>query len=106
MLSKGGTTERGFKLPFPWFGGKSRAAAEIWQRFGNVNNYVEPFAGGLATLLLRPDFDKNQDFGIEIINDLDCYVANFWRAVSQDSEGVARFADWPVNEADLHARHL
>ena len=36
------------KAPFPWFGGKSRAASIIWQRFGNVRNYVEPFAGSLA----------------------------------------------------------
>jgi len=42
------------KAPFPWFGGKSRAAALVWERFGNVRNYVEPFAGSLAVLLARP----------------------------------------------------
>lgn len=31
--------------PFPWFGGKSRAADVVWQALGNVDNYVEPFAG-------------------------------------------------------------
>lgn len=30
---------------------------------------------------------------------------NFWRAVSADPAAVAHAADWPVNEADLHARH-
>ena len=30
---------------------------------------------------------------------------NFWRAVTADPDGVAAAADWPVNEADLHARH-
>jgi len=29
--------------PFPWFGGKRKVAAEIWSRFGDVVNYVEPF---------------------------------------------------------------
>ncbi len=39
------------KAPFPWFGGKSRAAELIWSRLGDVSNYVEPFAGSLAVLL-------------------------------------------------------
>lgn len=30
--------------PFPWFGGKSRAASLIWDRLGKCANYVEPFA--------------------------------------------------------------
>lgn len=32
-----------YKAPFPWFGGKSKVAAEVWRRFGDVTNYVEPF---------------------------------------------------------------
>jgi site-specific DNA-adenine methylase len=89
------------KAPFPWFGGKSRVAAEVWQRFGAVQNYVEPFAGSLAVLLGRPGTPK-----IETVNDLDYYIANFWRAVQADPEAVAYWADYPVNECDLHARHV
>lgn len=90
------------KAPFPWFGGKSRAARIAWQAFGaDVPNYVEPFAGSLAVLLARPGSPR-----IETVNDKDCYLANFWRAVQQAPDEVARHADWPVNEADLHARHL
>jgi len=88
------------KAPFPWFGGKSRAASLIWPAFGDPANYVEPFAGSLAVLLARPHAPR-----IETVNDLDAFVANFWRAVQHDPEAVARAADWPVNEADLHARH-
>ena len=44
--------------------------------------------------------------GIETVNDLDCMVANFWRALQHDPDAVADAADWPVNEADQHARHL
>ena len=40
------------------------------------------------------------------MNDADCLIANFWRAVKADPEAVAEAADWPVLEADLHARHL
>jgi DNA adenine methylase len=89
------------KAPFPWFGGKSRAAAIVWDRFGDCPNYVEPFAGSLAVLLGRPTPGR-----IETVNDLDCFLSNFWRAVAADPEAVAQHADWPVNEADLHARHL
>jgi hypothetical protein len=89
------------KAPFPWFGGKSRVAHVVWSRFGDVPNYVEPFAGSLAVLLARPTPPR-----IETVNDIDCMLSNFWRAVSADPASVAKWADWPVNEADLHARHL
>ena len=75
------------KAPFPFFGGKSRVADNVWSRFGNVPNYVEPFAGSLAVLLGRPHIP-----GCETVNDKDCYISNFWRSLRQDSQGVAR---WP-----------
>lgn len=89
------------RAPFPWFGGKSRAAELVWERFGNPANYVEPFAGSLAVLLGRPG-----EPNLETVNDRDCYLSNFWRAVMCKPELVAQHANWPVNEADLHARHL
>lgn len=90
------------QAPFPWFGGKSRVAVDVWQRFGDVRNFVEPFAGSLAVLLARPARHTGR---IETVNDIDGFVANFWRAVATDPEETARWADWPVNENDLHARH-
>ncbi|MDE2426753.1 MAG: DNA adenine methylase [Elusimicrobia bacterium] len=87
---------------FPWFGGKSPVADEIWRRFGDVKNYVEPFAGSLAVLFLRPDGPGS----IETVNDADGLLSNFWRALQHAPDSVAEHADWPVNEADLHARHL
>lgn len=86
--------------PFPWFGGKRRVASLVWERFGDVAHYVEPFFGSGAVLLGAPKPVK-----VETVNDLDGFVANFWRAVQWDPDGVAKHADWPVNEADLHARH-
>jgi hypothetical protein len=90
------------KAPFPWFGGKSRVAPEVWQRFGDVPNYVEPFAGSLAVLLGRPDKHAAK---IETVNDLDGFIANFWRAIAADPQATAFHADWPIIEADLNARH-
>lgn len=88
------------KAPFPWFGGKSRVASIVWERFGQIANYVEPFLGSGAVLLGRP-----RVVGTETVNDADCYLANFWRAIAHDPDAVAHWADWPVNEADLLARH-
>lgn len=88
--------------PFPWFGGKRRVADVVWQRFGDVPNYVEPFFGSGAVLLNRPETHRNSK---ETINDKDGYVSNFWRAVQHDPEQTAFYADNPVNENDLHARH-
>ncbi len=89
------------KAPFPYFGGKSGVAARIWERIGEVRNYVEPFCGSAAILLADP-------YGIptRTINDADGFVSNFWRAVSLDPDNVAKWLDWPVNEMDLYARHV
>lgn len=90
------------RAPFPWFGGKRRVAPVVWRAFGaDVPNYIEPFAGSLAVLLGRPGGAGK----IETVNDRDRYLANFFRAVMADPYAVASYADWPVNEADLHARH-
>lgn len=90
----------GLRAPFPYFGGKSRAAHLVWAAFGDVPNYVEPFFGSGAVLLSRPTPAR-----IETVNDLSCHIANFWRAVRSAPEEVAHWADWPVNEVDLHANH-
>ena len=87
--------------PFPWFGGKATVADKIWSGIGDVSHYVEPFFGSGAVLLRRPHASQ-----LETVNDLDGLVSNFWRAVRAAPDAVAAYADWPCNEADLHARHL
>ena len=89
------------QAPFPYFGGKRKAAETVWPAFGRVDNYVEPFAGSAAMLLAAPPDAAR----IETINDFDGFVANFWRAIAHDPDAVAHAADWPVNEVDLMARH-
>jgi len=90
--------------PFPWFGGKCKIAPEVWSALGNVQHYVEPFAGSLAVLLGRPitQYASNT----ETVNDLDRYLVNFWRALQHDPAAVAHHANNPVNESDLIARHI
>ena len=86
--------------PFPYFGGKRRSAPEVWKRFGEVTTYIEPFAGSLAVLLQNPFGGASR----EIVNDLDGFVSNFWRALRADPELVAYFADWPTSHLDLTSR--
>jgi hypothetical protein len=89
------------KAPFVYAGGKSTVAHVVWERFGNVPVYVEPFFGSGAVLLSRP-----HEPGTETVNDIDSMICNFYRAVKHDPDAVAHHADWPAIENCLHARHL
>jgi hypothetical protein len=93
------------KTPFPWFGGKGDAATAVWTALGDVDHYVEPFAGGLAVLLRRPH-PCNRTYYSETVNDLDGLLVNAWRSIQMSPDATAEAASWPVSEADLHARHL
>ncbi len=92
----------GLRPPFPYFGGKRRFAAAVWDRFGQPDVYAEPFCGSAAVLLARPALTGRR----EVICDLDGGVSNFWRAIRfGDPEEVARWATWPTIHQDLTARH-
>jgi site-specific DNA-adenine methylase len=85
---------------FPYAGGKSQVAPVIWEHFGTVRHYLEPFAGSLAVLLARPDRPR-----VETVNDADGHVVNFFRSLVADPDTVVRYARWPVSSIDLWARH-
>lgn len=89
------------KAPFPYFGGKSTVASEVLCALGPVDNYVEPFCGSCAVLLANENPPAT-----ETVNDADGLLCNVWRALKLSPTETAHHADWPVNECDLHARHL
>lgn len=91
----------GLAAPFPYFGGKRRAAHLVWSALGDPSGYVEPFAGSAAVLLARPRFTGRR---VETINDLDGWLVNVWRAIQSRPDEVARHAIGPVTEIDYHAR--
>jgi len=93
-------SQESLRAPFPYFGGKKRAAPMVWEALGDVANYVEPFCGSAAVMLGRPHEPR-----VETVNDFDCMISNFWRATAADPDGVAEHCDWPVIESDLSARH-
>lgn len=84
----------------PYFGGKRRAAAEVWAALGNVSRYVEPFLGSGAVLLASPHRPLS-----ELVNDRDHHIANLWRSLQRDPDEVWRVASAPCSEVELRARH-
>lgn len=89
------------QAPFPYFGGKRRAAPLVWAALGDPSGYVEPFAGSAAVLLARPRFEGRR---VETLNDADGWLVNVWRAIQLSPDEVARHAWGPVAEIDYHAR--
>ena len=87
--------------PFPYFGGKRRAAPIVWRALGDPSGYVEPFAGSAAVLLARPEFKGRR---VETINDADGWLVNVWRALRLSPHETAAHAFGPVTEIDYHAR--
>ena len=88
------------RAPFPWFGGKSKVVDIVWKALGRPKQYIEPFCGSAAMLLGAP-----AKASLEVVNDLNGFVANFWRCVKHCPEDAAQWADYPVSHIDLGARH-
>ena len=75
-------------------------ASEIHRRFGNPLQYIEPFCGSAAVLLAAPE-----KASLEVIGDVNFYIANFWRCLKFQPEAVYHSQDYPVSHIDLAARH-
>ncbi|HEV2619252.1 MAG TPA: DNA adenine methylase [Acidobacteriaceae bacterium] len=71
--------------PFSYIGGKRSLANKIIEMFPKHTTYVEPFAGG-AQVFFRKEPSK-----VEILNDLDGEVVNFFRVCQQHYEELVRY---------------
>jgi DNA adenine methylase len=89
------------RAPFPYFGGKRDVAELVWARLGTVKQYIEPFCGSAAMLL-----GAKTPASLEVVNDYNGFIANFWRTVKHQPAEVARWADYPVSHIDQGARHV
>lgn len=73
------TTKR-VRPPFPWYGGKYYYSDSIVSQFPDHRVYVEPFLGSASVLLSKPRSE------VEIVNDLDSRITNFFRVLRSKSQ--------------------
>jgi len=71
--------------PFPYIGGKNRLAKQIVEIFPQHKTYVEAFAGGARVL-----FHKEAS-PVEVLNDLDGEIVNFFRVCQSHYEELLRY---------------
>lgn len=81
--------------PISWIGGKSKLAKDIIRHFPHHRTYIEPFFGAGWV------FFKKEPSKIEIINDLNGSLINFWKVVQNKEkleELKKRLTDHPISE--------
>jgi DNA adenine methylase len=66
-----------------YYGGKQGLSSQIVPLFPSHRIYLEPFAGGAATLFAKPRAER------ETLNDLDGTIMRFWRALRDRPEELA-----------------
>jgi len=93
------------KFPAPMFGNKSLVAHEVWKRIGNVDVWYEAFAGTANTTLARPMSHFTIPNRIEVINDINGFMVNVFRAIKFAPKEVAKYVDYPITEIDSIARY-
>lgn len=76
--------------PLPYIGGKHRLAAQIIALFPEHTTYVEAFAGG-AQVFFRKEPSK-----VEVLNDLDYEIVNFYRVCQSHYEELIRYLRFTV----------
>ncbi|MDD5274239.1 MAG: DNA adenine methylase, partial [Methylovulum sp.] len=76
--------------PFKWVGGKSRLRKFIIPLFPSHTCYVEPFAGAGWVL-----FGKKPS-AVEVLNDIDQEVINFFRVVKDNPEALIQAFDFEL----------
>jgi DNA adenine methylase len=86
--------------PLPYIGGKNRLAKKIISMLPEHIAYVEPFAGGAQVL-----FHK-QPSSVEVMNDLDFDVVNFFRVCQWHYEELVRYLRFCLASRKLHELHV
>jgi len=86
--------------PLSYIGGKNRLATKIIKLLPEHTTYVEPFAGGAQVL-----FHK-QPSNVEVLNDLDFDIVNFFRVCQWHYEEFVRYLRFCLVSRKLHEMHL
>lgn len=86
--------------PLSYIGGKNRLATKIISMLPEHITYVEPFAGGAQVL-----FHKAPS-SVEVLNDLDYDVVNFFRVCQWHYEELIRYLRYCLTSRTLHELHV
>jgi DNA adenine methylase len=86
--------------PLSYIGGKNRLAKKIISMLPEHIAYVEPFAGGAQVLFHKPPSN------VEVINDLDFDVVNFFRVCQWHYEELVRYLRFCLASRKLHELHV
>jgi len=83
--------------PLSYIGGKRPIANQIIALFPEHTTYVEAFAGGAQVLFHKPPSK------VEVLNDLDGEVVNFYRVCQQHYEELIRYFRYVVRSREWFA---
>lgn len=91
-------TKPKMKTPISYYGGKQNLAATILKLIPEHTMYCEPFIGGAAI------FFAKEKSAIEIINDTNKEMINFYKVVQQDYVSLEKEVQISLHARDLHRK--
>jgi DNA adenine methylase len=86
------------KTPITYYGGKQKLVSTILPLIPKHNLYCEPFIGGGAIFFAK---DKSP---VEVINDTNREMINFYRVVQQDFTSLEKEIKISLHSRDLHRK--
>src|SRR6266436_4573207 len=86
--------------PLSYIGGKNRLANRIISMLPEHTTYVEAFAGGAQVLFHKPPSN------VEVLNDLDFDVVNFFRVCQWHYDELVRYLRFCLASRTLHELHV
>lgn len=86
------------KTPITYYGGKQKLASLIISLLPKHNLYCEPFLGGGAIFFEKPKSN------VEVINDTNKELINFYRVVQNDYIGLETKIRITLHSRDLHRK--
>src|SRR5258707_8455679 len=84
----------------PYTGGKNRLAKQIIAMLPEHTTYVEAFAGGAQVFFHKPPSH------VEVLNDLDYDIVNFFRVCQWHYEELIRYLRVCLSSRTLHDLHV
>lgn len=86
------------KTPISYYGGKQKLATKIIELIPKHTLYCEPFLGGAAV------FFAKQASNVEVINDTNKELINFYKVVQNDFVGLEKEIRISLHSRDLHRK--